>query len=86
MQVIKINGHNATGRLQLNYEPIKNLKDAGNIKSTKFTFASYYDAEYTIVGACSVFGGTPNKVYNPLEFKVIVAGSPSGALPENQYK
>ena len=82
VKVIKINGYEATGSLQFNQEKI-------NDSSARYTFASFWDAEYTVVGVCRTWGkngGLIDEKYSETEFIVKVTGSPQGEIPEHLYK
>ena len=82
LKVIKINGYESTGSLQFNQEQI-------NDSSDRYTFASFWDAEYTVVGVCRTWGKNGallDEKYSDTEFIVKVTGSPQGKIPENLYK
>ena len=64
------------------------MSDTGQISSYG-TFASFFDAEYTVVGVCRTYGKNGallDEKYGETEFIVKVTGSPQGKLPEASYK
>lgn len=82
IKTVKINGYDSEVSLQWKRDVIDDY-------TNYYSFASYWDADYTVIGICRIYGKNGQflgEVYTEGEVTIRVTGSPQGLLPESYYR